>query len=371
MVNPKYISEKYKTLVNSKIVVNDNGQKEVVEALDTLYFLIKSSFSIRNIFKRKRIMGVYIYGKVGRGKSYLMDIFYKSIFSKNSLRIHQHVFMYQIYEYIKQANSLNNKNPFKYAVDQFTKNLSLLCVDEFEVLDVADAMILERLYRELYKKKIFIVLTSNTKPNLLYKNGLQRDRFLPFIELINNLMIVKEIGDGQDYRLKNDTTNDLINSQEFYFISNGSFLLEKLFFYLSNKNKIVSLDINYNNRTIHIRKSSNSVAFFSFDDLCSLNYSYIDYIHLAKKFSWFIISDIPKLLSKDRNKAKRFQILIDILYDEKIGLAVSSKIIPKDIYKKGDGSKVFLRTISRLYEMTNRGWLYKIKDKRFKDLFNL
>tara|TARA_B100000686_G_scaffold230390_1_gene237774 strand:- start:213 stop:1328 length:1116 start_codon:yes stop_codon:yes gene_type:complete len=371
LVNPKYISEKYKTLVNSKIVINDDGQKEVLEALDTLYYLIKSPFSIRNFFKRKKIMGAYIYGKVGRGKSYLMDIFYKSIFSKHSLRIHQHVFMYQIYEYMKQANSLNNKNPFKYAVDQFTKNLSMLCVDEFEVLDVADAMILERLYRELYKKNIFVVLTSNTKPTLLYKNGLQRTRFLPFIELINNLMIVREIGEGKDYRVKNDRTNDLINFQEFYFVSNSNLLLEKLFLFLSNKNKIIGLDINYHNRKMHIDKSSNSVVFFSFDDLCGLNYSYIDYINLAEKFSWFIISDVPKLLSKDRNKAKRFQVLLDILYDEKIGLAVSSKIMPKDIYKKGDGSEGFSRTISRLYEMTNRGWLYKIKDKRFKDLFNL
>ena len=371
MVNPKYISDKYTTLVNSKKVINDDGQKDVIEALDVLYAIIKRPLSIKNIFVKKRVMGLYIYGKVGRGKSYLMDIFYQSIVSKRSVRIHQHVFMYQIYEYMKKANYIKNKNPFKYAVDQFTKNISILCVDEFEVFDVADAMILERLYRELYRKKIIVVLTSNTEPNLLYKNGLQRARFIPFIELVNNVMMVKKIKEGKDYRIRNSAIYDLINFQEFYFVTKGITLLKKLFLLLSANKKIISMNLKYNNRIIYVPKSSNSVAFFSFDELCGSNYSYVDYIQLAEKFSWLIFSDIPQLFSKDRNKAKRFQSLLDILYDEKVGLAVSSNIKPKEIYEKGDGSEEFSRTVSRLYEMTNKGWLYKIKDKRFKSLFNL
>ena len=371
MVNSKYISNKYKTLVNSKKVINDEGQREAIEALDVLYSMVKSTFSIKNFFKKNRVMGVYIYGKVPRGKDYLMDIFYQSIINQKTLRIHQHVFMYQIYEYIKKANSINNKNPFKYAVNQFTKNISILCVDEFEVLDVADAMILERIYKELYRKKIIIVLTSNTEPNLLYKNGLQRARFMPFIELINKVMMVKKIEEGKDYRIRNNEVNTLTNFQEFYFGSKSIGLLKNLFFLLSDNKKIISMNLNYNSRKIFVPKSSNRVAFFSFDELCSSNYSYVDYIHLAEKFSWLIISDIPKLLSKDRNMAKRFQSLLDILYDEKVGLAISSDFKPKEIYVKGDGSKEFSRTVSRLYEMTNKGWLYKIKDKRFKNLFNL
>ena len=370
-MNSKYISDKYYSLVNSKKVVNDPGQIEVIQSLDYLYYLIKMPFSFKNFFKKKKILGVYIYGEVGRGKSFLMDVFYQSIIGKNSLRIHQHVFMYQIYNYLNKANSLNIKNPFKYAIDKFIKNISILCVDEFEVLDVADAMILERLYQELYKKGIKVVLTSNTEPNLLYENGLQRNRFIPFINLINNAMIVNKIESGKDYRIVSQNRNDIKNFQEFYFINENMRLLEKLFSFLSNKINVSSLNLEYNNRRFYIDKSANNVAFFHFNELCKENYSNIDYIKLAERFSWLIISSIPKLTAKDRNMAKRFQSLIDILYDEKIGLAVSSEVKPKDIYEVGDGSKEFSRTVSRLYEMTNRSWLNKIRDKRFKSMFDM
>jgi len=367
----KYISNKYLALVNSGKVINDDGQTEVIEALDLLYSQIKKPFSLKNIFNTKSIMGVYIYGKVGRGKSYLMDLFYQSINNKYAFRMHQHVFMFQVYEYMKKANLLNNKNPFKYAIDQLTKGISILCIDEFEVLDVADAMIIERLYRELHKKKILMVLTSNTEPNLLYKNGLQRSRFLPFIELINKVMMVKKINDGRDYRLNNKKINHLNNFQEFYFKSSDISLLKRFFVLLSNNKKIINMKIRHSNRDINISKTANNVAYFSFNELCGSNYSYIDYIYLTGKFSWFIISDIPKLLSKDRNKAKRFQTLLDILYDEKVGLVISSDIKPREIYEKGDGSIEFQRTVSRLYEMTNKDWLNKIKDKRYKKLFKI
>ena len=371
MVNSKYISEKYNSLVNSKKVINDPGQKEVIQSLDYLYYSIKSPFSLKDIFKKKKIMGVYIYGEVGRGKSFLMDIFYQSIIGKKTLRIHQHVFMYKTFDYLNKANSLNIKNPFKYAIDKLIKNISILCVDEFEVLDVADAMILERLYQELYKKGIKVVLTSNTEPNLLYMNGLQRNRFIPFIDLINNLMIINKIGEGKDHRIMKQKRNDIKNFQEFYFINVNVKLLEKLFLFLSDNKNVSSLYLEYNNRKFHVTKSSNNVAFFNFNELCKENYSNVDYIKLAERFSWLIINNIPKLSVNDRNMAKRFQSLIDIMYDEKIGIAVSSEVKPKDIYQLGDGSKEFNRTVSRLYEMTNRSWLNKIKDKRFIKLFDM
>ena len=148
-------------------------------------------------------------------------------------------------------------------------------------------------------------------------------------------MIVNKIESGKDYRIVSQNRNDIKNFQEFYFINENMRLLEKLFSFLSNKINVSSLNLEYNNRRFYIDKSANNVAFFHFNELCKENYSNIDYIKLAERFSWLIISSIPKLTAKDRNMAKRFQSLIDILYDEKIGLAVSSEVKPKDIYKQG------------------------------------
>ena len=316
-------------------------------------------------------MGVYIHGKVGRGKSYIMDLFYKLIQDKRCMRVHQHDFMKNIYEYMKNSRLSNHKNPLKFAIDKMTKDINLLCVDEFEVLDVADAMILERIYQLLFKKNIKVVLTSNTAPSNLYRNGLQRESFIPFIELMERNIEIREVSEGKDYRIKKSSLNGIHEFQDFYYLPASTILSEKLFNLLINGKKIKSIELKYNKRKLKIEKISNRVSFFSFEYLCKANLSTIDYYQIVKVCDWIIITDLPKLNSKDRNMAKRFQMLIDILYDKKIGLTLSSNIKPEDIYIEGDGFKEFRRTVSRIYEMTNKEWLNKIKNKDFKKLISL
>jgi len=365
------ISTLYYKLVDEGIVFDDPGQKNAIKALDFLYSQVNSSFNLKNIFSDNKNMGVYIYGRVGRGKSYLMDIFYKLAQEKRCMRIHQHDFMQNIHEYMREARSLKAQNPLKYAIKKLTKNISLLCIDEFEVLDVADAMILERIYSIIYKNNIKVVLTSNTSPSELYKNGLQRERFIPFIKLIEGFMKIEEVMDGKDYRIKSKTENGKHEFQDFYFIPSNRIYTENLFNTLRNNMPITSSTIEFKGRSLNIDKISNKVGLFSFKQLCSENLSSLDYIQLCNKCDWVILSHVPKLTAEDRNVAKRFQTLIDILYDKNIGLALSSDVKPEDIYTDGDGNKEFRRTVSRIYEMTHKEWVHKLKNKDFKKLLNI
>ena len=365
------ISALYDKLGYAGIVLDDPGQKGAIKALDALYVEVNSSFNLKNIFSENKNMGVYIYGRVGRGKSYLMDIFFKLLQDKRCMRVHQYDFMQNIYKYMTEARSLKNQNPLKYAVKKLTKNISLLCIDEFEVLDVADAMILERMYSMFYKNNIKVVLTSNTSPSELYKNGLQRERFLPFIELVDKFMIIEKVLDGKDYRIKPKTKNGKHEFQDFYFLPTNIEYTKNLFNILRNNLPINATTIEYNGRILTIDKISNRVGSFSFKQLCGSNFSSLDYIQLCNKCDWVILSQVPKLDAEDRNLAKRFQTLVDILYDKNIGLALSSDVKPEDIYIDGDGNKEFRRTVSRIYEMTHKEWLNKIKNKGFKKLLNL
>ena len=371
MNNSNTVSAQYKKLIEEGTVVEDHGQLNAIRALDNLYYQINTHTYFRNVFIRNKNMGVYIYGKVGRGKSYIMDLFYKLSQDKRCMRIHQHDFMKSIYEYMKNSRISNHKNPLKYAIDKFTKDIKLLCVDEFEVLDVADAMILERVYKLLFKKNIKVVLTSNTAPSNLYKNGLQRERFTPFIELVEKHIEIQEVYEGKDYRIKNSSLNSIHEFQDFYYLPANAELSKKLFNLLVNGKKVKSLELEYNKRQLKIEKFANRVSYFTFEYLCEANLSTIDYYQISNVCDWVIIVDVPKLTSKDRNLAKRFQMLIDILYDKKIGLTLSSNIKPEDIYIEGDGFKEFRRTVSRIYEMTNSEWLNKIKNKDFIKLIIL
>jgi len=369
--NSNAVSVLYTKLVEVGTVIEDHGQLNAISALDNLYNQIISKINLKHIFSNRKIMGVYIYGRVGRGKSYLMDLFYKLVQNKRCMRVHQHDFMKNIYEYMRQSRLSNHKNPLKVAVDKLTKEINILCVDEFEVLDVADAMILERIYQILLKKNIKVVLTSNTVPSNLYKNGLQRERFITFISLVEKHFDIREVSDGKDYRIKSSKPLGIHEFQDFYYLPANKKLPEKLFNILRDGKQIKSIDLEYNQRRTKIEKIANRVSIFSFEQLCGENLTTIDYYQIVNVSDWLIIIDVPELNSNDRNKAKRFQMLLDILYDKKIGLTLSSNIKPENIYIEGDGFKEFRRTISRIYEMTNKEWLDKIKNKDFKKLLSL
>ena len=355
------ISERWQKKSISANLIEDEGQKKVLEWLDKLYIQISKPFNFLSLINNeKKIYGLYIFGKVGRGKSFIVDAFCEALNQKKLLRIHQYLFMLQIHEHMNEARKNKLRNPIIYAVNKIIKGYRILCIDEFEVLDVADAMIIERVFKEIMKRRIITIFTSNSNPELLYEKGLQRKRFLPFINLLQQYIKVIDIMDGSDYRVKNNPESQYND----YYYAPHSTMLSDLFNFLSANKNFKKSEISLNGRNIFVLKVSEKIVMLDFAEICKKSLSSRDYEMISNNYSWILIENIPVLKSTDRNAAKRFQLLIDILYDKKIGLAVSAFSKPEEIYVKGDGLKEFQRTISRLNEMTDRRWMVNIQKQR-------
>ncbi len=331
----------------------DSGQIQTSKLLDQLNKEIKlnSNNSLLNFFsKTKKIRGIYLYGGVGRGKSMIMDIFFQNLKFEKKRRLHFHDFMKEIHSEIFAAGRKNtNEDPVEIVANNFIKKTILLCFDEMEVKDIADAMILSRLFEKLFSKGLILISTSNQKPENLYKNGLHRERFLPFIRLLNEHMNVSEIEKGKDWRetfLKGKKTWLYPNNSENRKILNGFFdELTKGFTPISEKLQI-------SGREIIIPSSAGGLAKFEFRDICEANLAAGDYIEIADKFKGILIFDIPRLDSTKNNESRRFMWLIDALYDRKCFiLAIADEEI-KRIYVGNQWKFEFERTSSRLLEMS-------------------
>ena len=331
----------------------DSGQTQTSKILDELGKEIKlnSSNSLFKIFsKAKKIKGVYLYGGVGRGKSMMMDIFFQNIKFEKKRRLHFHDFMKEIHSKIFITGKKNtNQDPVEIVANNFIKKTTLLCFDEMEVKDIADAMILNRLFEKLFSKGLILISTSNQKPENLYKNGLHRERFLPFIKLLNQHMSVSEIEKGKDWRktfLKGKKTWLYPNNSSNRKILNGFFdELTKGFTPISEKLKITG-------REVVIPSAAGGIAKFEFKDICEANLAAGDYIEIADKFKGILIYDIPKLDSSKNNESRRFMWLIDALYDRKCFLLANAKEEIKNIYVGNQWKFEFERTSSRLLEMS-------------------
>ena len=331
----------------------DIGQVKAVKIFDQLTKEVKknSGNSIINFFsKSRKIKGIYLYGGVGRGKSMLMDIFFQNLKFDKKRRLHFHDFMKEIHNKIFLAGKKNkNEDPVEVVASNFIKNTKLLCFDEMEVKDIADAMILNRLFEKLFSKGLILISTSNQKPENLYKNGLHRERFLPFIKLLNQHMSVSEIEKGKDWRktfLKGKKTWLYPNNSSNRKILNGFFdELTKGFTPISEKLKITG-------REVVIPSAAGGIAKFEFKDICEANLAAGDYIEIADKFKGILIYDIPKLDSSKNNESRRFMWLIDALYDRKCFLLANAKEEIKNIYVGNQWKFEFERTSSRLLEMS-------------------
>ena len=344
-------SQIFESLIKENKLLLDSKQRELVFFLDGIQKQIDKRS--KSWFKNPRIKGLYLHGKVGRGKTQIMDIFFESIQSKKKERLHFHRFMQKLHNDLSRFSNVSD--PIGKAVDEISKNCEVLCFDEFLVEDIGDAMILGRFLEKLFEKKIVLITTSNTKPDELYKDGLHRARFMPVIDLIKRNCHVYKLNSLQDYRLRS------LEKKEIYLQSNSKDSTEALksyFYELAQGNISEKTYISILGRDINVEMLSEGTAWFGFYDICGGPRSSKDYIELTKEFHTLIISDIPNLENKD-DEARRFIALIDECYERNVNLIISSEKLIAEIYKGSKLEDPFKRTLSRLEEMRSRDYLAK------------
>ena len=304
--------------------------------------------------------GLYMWGGVGRGKSMLMDLFFDSVRIPRKKRVHFHEFMLDVHARLAEVRKAEKGDPIPPVVDALAEEARLLCFDEMVVNNMADAAIMSRLFTGLLDKRVTVVTTSNRAPDDLYKDGLNRQLFLPFIDLIKDRLDVLTLDGPTDYRL------DRLGDAQLWHSPNGpeaTRALSEAFFRLTDypvedRAKVPAEDIQVQGgRSLHVPKSLKGVAVFSFKRLCAQARGAPDYLAIARRFHTVILVGIPVLGPENRNEAARFVTLIDALYEYKVKLLASADAEPVQLYPSGDGAFEFERTVSRLMEMQSDDYL--------------
>ncbi|HEY3908533.1 MAG TPA: cell division protein ZapE [Stellaceae bacterium] len=299
-------------------------------------------------------MGLYLCGPVGRGKSMLMDLFFATAPGPRKRRVHFHAFMLEVHDRIEQERRDRTREPIAKVAADIAAEATLLCFDEFQVDNIADAMILDRLFAALFDAGIVVVATSNRAPDELYQHGLHRDRFLPFVALLKRKLYVLELDSGRDYRLAR------IHGKRVYYHPLGEAAhraLNAIFEELSDGVPGEPTSLMVKARPLAVPRAARSLAWFSFADLCAKPLGAADYLALAERFGAIIVEGIPRLGREQRDEARRFNILIDTLYDARALLIASAEGPPEEIFVAGDGSFEFRRTVSRLNEMQSEDYI--------------
>lgn len=364
---------RYRRLVKNCEINEDPAQAALVERLEALHktilepgFFNRKPGLLRHVMGKRlhenRPYGMYIWGEVGRGKSLLMDIFFESLPFPEKKRVHFHAFMLSVHARMHELRKEEQTfDPLLIVANEIAKKYNVLCFDEMQVNDIADAMILSRLFTEIFEKGSIVLFTSNRPPEDLYKHGLQRERFLPFIHLLRERIEVEELTSREDYRLRNMAAMEKTYLTPINWKTEGE--LKEIFERMSHHAIAAPEEIIVKKRVIHIPKVCRDMAWFHFDDLCAQPHGAEDYLELARLFRNIFIVGIPKMGKEMRNEAKRFVTLIDILYEQGVKLFCTAEAEPNKLYEEGDGSFEFARTASRLTEMRTKEYL-KLKAKR-------
>ena len=355
----------YRERRQSGALVPDSGQELAVEKLQSLWRALQSYKPNNGAHGwRARLglapaadpppLGLYLFGGVGRGKTMVMDMFFEAAPLAAKRRVHFYAFMLEVHERIHARRQLK-ADPIGPVAKEIASEATLLCFDEFHVTDIADAMILGRLFEALFAEGVVVVATSNRAPDELYKDGLQRERFLPFIALMKQKLDMLELDAGRDYRLAR-----LIGRQVYFTPADDRAYraLERAFADLTdNALSARSVTLLVQNRFVVVPRAALGVAWFSFEELCDRPLGAADYLALCRKFATIILEGIPKLGPERRNEAKRLNIFIDTLYEARGRLIASAEVPPDQIYTEGDGVFEFQRTVSRLIEMQSDAYI--------------
>jgi cell division protein ZapE len=346
----------YRELAGNGGFVSDPEQTRVVTALDTLWHDLQRQRP-PNILNRIRgnrpqfLQGLYIWGSVGRGKTWLMDLFFERLPVKRKQRIHFHRFMQRVHHGLREQGQVRDPLP-RIAAD-WARNCRILCLDEFFVSDIADAMLLAGLLEHLFRNDVTLVTTSNIAPDCLYEGGLQRAKFLPAIELIKQHTQVIELTGNTDYRLR-----ILEQSEIFHYPLDEAAdrTMTESFNRMAAECEL-NHDLDVNGRNFHARRRGDGIIWFEFDELCQKPRGSIDFIEIARAFNTVVLSNMPRLREEDSNAARRFVIMVDEFYDRNVKLLISADAPIEELYCGRTLEFEFQRTVSRLTEMQSHDYL--------------
>ena len=335
----------------------DASQQAAADRLQRLYdewagYKARRSNAVAKLLRRPPIpRGIYLWGGVGRGKSFLMDAFFASVPLVRKTRVHFHEFMRGVHHELEEVRG--TENPLDQVAARIARRHRLICFDEFHVSDIADAMILHRLLEKLVELRVGLVMTSNYAPDRLYPDGLHRDRLLPAIELIERELDVVEVDGGIDYRQR------AMERIDVYLTPLGEpaeVRLRAAFERIAeaeDDDPVLLIEA----RQIRARRRAGGVVWFDFAVLCGGPRSQNDYLEIAARFHTVILSNVPQMSAGQSSEARRFTWLIDVLYDHRIKLLVSAAVPPEQLYTAGALANEFVRTASRLTEMQGREYL--------------
>ena len=351
------VKQTYEAELAARGYQSDPAQLLAVEALDRCAsewgdYKARRSNALKKLINRLEIpRGVYMYGGVGRGKSFLMDCFYNAVPLRRKTRLHFHEFMREVHREL--ADLQGTVNPLDELGRRIAKRYKLICFDEFHVADITDAMILHRLLTALFENGVGFVTTSNFKPDDLYPGGLHRDRILPAIALLNERLEVISVDNGTDYRRRT------LEQVRLYLTPNGAAAdkeMRNAFERLAesaDENPVLHIE----SREIHARRKAGGVVWFDFKTLCGGPRSQNDYLEIATQFHTVLLSDVPHMPVRMASEARRFTWLVDVFYDRRVKLIMSAEVPPEALYTEGPLAHEFPRTVSRLNEMQSAEFL--------------
>lgn len=342
-------------------MMHDAEQDRIVNALQDLQDrLLARQSPVQRIGRLLRLMeparavrGVYLWGGVGRGKTFLMDLFFETLPIKAKRRVHFHRLMSEVHSRLKVLG--HTSDPLDIVAADLANEVRVLCFDEFFVSDIADAMILGRLLESLFRRGVVVVATSNVPPSDLYRNGLQRERFQPAIELLQEHTEVLELSGTTDYRLR------LLQSAGTFLHpadADAAAKIDRYFLEITAGQFDTDVEIDVSGRRIFCQRRAAGIIWFDFQELCAGPRSQEDYIEIARWYPSVIVSDMPALTADDDNAARRFISLVDEFYDRRVKLVLSAAVPIDDLYTGRRLSFEFQRTISRLFEMQSTEYLH-------------